>query len=496
MVYGALVDLGTLGIILWLIRRAGISYRSLLGPPTAAWQVVSPLASFLSMLVVPLLAELAEPVVYLGIVLPRLEQRLGRPWIAATIVVLVWAAEHAFYPLLTSGGGPDLGFAAYGMVSVLPYLATWTALYYVFERRLLPIMAARWVFNGGTALALALRPGRMTCRQRGCRRWLMMIDGRGCHHHRPRPPDHAVGEIPRFGAAVEPLQCGLYINVLADEVRRSAPGVPGRQTRPLVALKRRYGSRRRASPQPKSDPSSGRPFAARAGVVAEIPQVRPLPSDEELVARLQSGDETVFASLVDAWSGGMLRLARSFGSTDESAAEVVQEGWLAVVAGIARYEGRSSPRIWVYRILVNIAKRRGARENRSVRWSSLSPADEDDGSTVEPGRFRSPGEPHAGHWREFPNPVAVAGTADPGRRVSVTGRRGARPATRPAGSRDHAARHRGPQLGRGVLDPRHLRWQSARAAASGPRVCPGPAGGLRRRRRGVTPGLDVDTEPA
>jgi hypothetical protein len=42
------------------------------------------------------------------------------------------------------------------VVSVLPFLATWTALYYALGRRLLPVMAARWVFNGGTALALAL----------------------------------------------------------------------------------------------------------------------------------------------------------------------------------------------------------------------------------------------------------------------------------------------------------------------------------------------------
>jgi membrane protease YdiL (CAAX protease family) len=54
-----------------------------------------PLASVFSVLVVPLLAELAEPVAYLGVVLPRLEQRLGRPWLAATIAVAVWAAEHA-----------------------------------------------------------------------------------------------------------------------------------------------------------------------------------------------------------------------------------------------------------------------------------------------------------------------------------------------------------------------------------------------------------------
>jgi hypothetical protein len=194
MVYGALIDLATLGLLAWLLRRDGISYRSLLGPPAAAWQVaagalgvlvasvpamvfsaelttafygdatapmfavvdVPVLASVFSVAVVPLLAELAEPVTYLGVVLPKLEQRLGRPWLAATIVVVLWAAEHAFYPLLISGGSLDLRFAAFRVLSVLPFLAIWTALYYAFGRRLLPIMAARWVFNGGTALALAL----------------------------------------------------------------------------------------------------------------------------------------------------------------------------------------------------------------------------------------------------------------------------------------------------------------------------------------------------
>jgi hypothetical protein len=194
MVYGALVDLGTLGVIFWLLRRDGGTYRGLLGPPTAAWQValgtagvlaasvpavvfsaeltsalygdaiapmfavvdVPPLASIVSVLVVPLLAELAEPVAYLGVILPRLEERIGRSWLAALIVVAVWAAEHALYPLLTSGGALDLKFAAYRVGSVLPYVAIWTALFYALGRRLLPVMAARLVFNGGTALALAL----------------------------------------------------------------------------------------------------------------------------------------------------------------------------------------------------------------------------------------------------------------------------------------------------------------------------------------------------
>jgi membrane protease YdiL (CAAX protease family) len=196
MVYAGLVDLGTLGVVFWLLRREGGSYRDLLGPPTAAWAVavgalgvlaatlpavvlsgeltsavygdgaiapmfaivdLPPWASVVSVAVVPLLAELAEPVAYLGLVLPRLERRLGRPWLAAAIVVAVWAGEHALYPLLTSsGGGLDWEFAAYRVASVLPYLAIWTAAYYALGRRLLPIMAARWVLNGGTALALAL----------------------------------------------------------------------------------------------------------------------------------------------------------------------------------------------------------------------------------------------------------------------------------------------------------------------------------------------------
>jgi membrane protease YdiL (CAAX protease family) len=195
MVYGALVDLGTLGVIFWLLRRDGGSYRGLLGPATSGWQVavgavgvlavsvpavvssgeltsamygegaiapmfslveLPPWASVVSVLVVPLLAELAEPVAYLGVVLPRLERRLGRSWLAATVVVLVWAGEHALYPLLVGGGGLDWEFAAYRVASVLPFLAAWTAAWYALGRRLLPVMAARWVFNGGSALALAL----------------------------------------------------------------------------------------------------------------------------------------------------------------------------------------------------------------------------------------------------------------------------------------------------------------------------------------------------
>jgi RNA polymerase sigma-70 factor, ECF subfamily len=124
-----------------------------------------------------------------------------------------------------------------------------------------------------------------------------------------------------------------------------------------------------------------------------------LPGDGELVARLRAGDEAAFGLVLDAWSPGMLRLARSFVSTPDSAAECVQDTWLAVVEGIDRFEGRSALRTWVYRILVNTARRRGVREGRSVPWSSVA---DEIGPTVDPARFRGRGEPFAGHWREFP----------------------------------------------------------------------------------------------
>jgi RNA polymerase sigma-70 factor, ECF subfamily len=128
-----------------------------------------------------------------------------------------------------------------------------------------------------------------------------------------------------------------------------------------------------------------------------------LPPDDVLVARLCDRDETVFALLLDAWSPGMLRVARDFVSTSDSAAEVVQDTWLAVIEGIAGFEGRSSLKTWVYRILVNRSKRRGAREGRSIPWSSVPGADEQ-GPTVDPARFQGPGEQHPGHWRQVPAP--------------------------------------------------------------------------------------------
>jgi RNA polymerase sigma-70 factor (ECF subfamily) len=96
-----------------------------------------------------------------------------------------------------------------------------------------------------------------------------------------------------------------------------------------------------------------------------------LPPDAVVVSALREGDEAMFAALLDTWSRGMLRVARSYVSTDDSADEVVQDTWLAVIGAIDGFQGRSSVKTWVYRILVNTAKKRSLRESRTLPWSAF-----------------------------------------------------------------------------------------------------------------------------
>jgi RNA polymerase sigma-70 factor, ECF subfamily len=119
--------------------------------------------------------------------------------------------------------------------------------------------------------------------------------------------------------------------------------------------------------------------------------------DADLLTRLRAGDEAAFTKLVEQWSRTMLHVARSHVSTQDSAREVVQETWLAVIKGLDSFEGRSSLKTWTFRILVNTAKSRGVREARSVPMSSLA-SEDDGGPTVDPDRFRGPDDRWPGHW--------------------------------------------------------------------------------------------------
>jgi RNA polymerase sigma-70 factor (ECF subfamily) len=131
--------------------------------------------------------------------------------------------------------------------------------------------------------------------------------------------------------------------------------------------------------------------------VDDAPTYAPPPGQAEVVAALRARDETAFVMLVEELSPSMLRVARMYVSTRAVAEEVVQETWLAVLTGIDGFEGRSSLKTWIFRILANRAKTRGEREGRTVPFSSLAGDDEDRGPVVDPDRFVA-----GGHWASPP----------------------------------------------------------------------------------------------
>jgi RNA polymerase sigma-70 factor, ECF subfamily len=124
-------------------------------------------------------------------------------------------------------------------------------------------------------------------------------------------------------------------------------------------------------------------------------------AEADIVARLRGGDERAFETLVDRHYATMLAVARGYVRTRAIAEEVVQEAWLGVLNGIDRFEGRSSLRTWIMRIVVNIAISRGEREARSVPFSSLA-REESDEPAVDPERFRDQNDGFPGHWRAYP----------------------------------------------------------------------------------------------
>jgi RNA polymerase sigma-70 factor (ECF subfamily) len=122
-------------------------------------------------------------------------------------------------------------------------------------------------------------------------------------------------------------------------------------------------------------------------------------SEAQLVAALRAGDEDAFRSLIGMYHAQLVRVARMYVSSQAVAEDVAAETWLAVLQGIDRFEGRSSLKTWIFRILTNRAKTRGIREGRSLPFSALEP----DEPSVGPERFRTGDDRWPGHWAAPPS---------------------------------------------------------------------------------------------
>lgn len=139
------------------------------------------------------------------------------------------------------------------------------------------------------------------------------------------------------------------------------------------------------------------------GADLEVPSLDAAAEDARLVQHLRNGDEAVFAMLVRQYGASMLRVAMLYVRDRAVAEEVVQDAWLGVLKGIERFEGRSSFRTWLFRILTNNAKSRGDREGRSLPFSALARAElESSERSVEPEQFLPDSERWANHWISSP----------------------------------------------------------------------------------------------
>ena len=124
-------------------------------------------------------------------------------------------------------------------------------------------------------------------------------------------------------------------------------------------------------------------------------------SDATLVAALRTGDELAFEWLIDRYQRAMLRVAALYVANQSVAEEVVQETWLAVLQSLHRFEGRSTLKTWIFRILSNRGKTRGVREARSFPLSALEQAGDGEPS-MDSACFHPPGHADAGWWSSYP----------------------------------------------------------------------------------------------
>jgi RNA polymerase sigma-70 factor (ECF subfamily) len=117
--------------------------------------------------------------------------------------------------------------------------------------------------------------------------------------------------------------------------------------------------------------------------------------DARLIDGLKHRDEAAFVRLVTCYQGRMIRLALVYAPTHAIAEEIVQDAWLGVLQGIDRFEGRSSFKTWLFRILVNRAQTLAEREARSVPFSAMG----GDEPSVAPDRFLAADHPTwPNHW--------------------------------------------------------------------------------------------------
>jgi RNA polymerase sigma-70 factor (ECF subfamily) len=94
-------------------------------------------------------------------------------------------------------------------------------------------------------------------------------------------------------------------------------------------------------------------------------------TDTELVRRIRAGDEAAFGELVNRHSDGLYRMAYSVMGSAADAEDILQETFLGAFNRLSAFEGRSSVKTWLVRILLNHASK--LRRSQRVRRAETLP---------------------------------------------------------------------------------------------------------------------------
>lgn len=191
-VYSTLTDALCLLALLWLTRREGLGLIDLLGvrgraalkqlawapayllavapaaglahlitrafygpelPPMITVVSLTPVAAAYSLIVWPVVWAIAEELVYLGYLLPRLEALWGRTWAAALAVVAFWGLQHLAIPYI-----PDPTYLLSRVLAACAATGGITLVYILWRRRLAAMIAAHYLFDLSTAFLVGVLP--------------------------------------------------------------------------------------------------------------------------------------------------------------------------------------------------------------------------------------------------------------------------------------------------------------------------------------------------
>ncbi|MEI4831659.1 CPBP family glutamic-type intramembrane protease [Bacillus sp. FJAT-53711] len=189
-VYGSLIDICCFILLLWVFRKDGISFRSVINfnkqefkrdlkragilfviiiPLTVVWGnvmsyllfgnpeapiVAGPLplwAALYSVIIWPIGWAIIEQVIYMGYSLPSLEKLFKNKTLAITIVMFFWAIQHIALPVTL-----NLEYSTYRFLTVLPMVIMPIAFFKT--KRLFPLILVHAVSDMISSITFYFMP--------------------------------------------------------------------------------------------------------------------------------------------------------------------------------------------------------------------------------------------------------------------------------------------------------------------------------------------------